>query len=269
MSPELYREVSGSGDPILLIHGNGANTRIWGRSADDLAATHRVIAYDRRGFGRSSGPLAKRMRDHVDDAAELLRELDAAPATVLGWSGGGVVAAGLAIEHPEMVTSLILQEPGIHLPLNNTRALLRFGLRCEFARRVRRDERRAAQEVFDFALAYRDGGGTQFERFPEDWRESMLASAAATVAETDHLRHPYPRRSDLGAISCPVTLMQGGASEPTFAKVDRYLRRHMPAAKLVEIDGAAHAIHFDRPEEFRQAVIEAAGVGSPSAAGRE
>ena len=65
--------MSGSGDPILLIHGNGANTRIWGRSADDLAAEHLVIAYDRRGFGRSPGPPASNMRDHVADAAALLR----------------------------------------------------------------------------------------------------------------------------------------------------------------------------------------------------
>jgi len=45
--------------------------------------------------------------------------------------------------------------------------------------------------------------------------------------------------------------------------------RRMPQAKLVEIEGAAHAVHFDRPEEFRQAVVEAAALGSPSAAGRQ
>jgi pimeloyl-ACP methyl ester carboxylesterase len=73
VSAQLYREVSGSRDPILLIHGNGANTRIWGRSADDLAAGHRVIAYDRRGYGRP-GPLASSMRNHVADAAALLEE---------------------------------------------------------------------------------------------------------------------------------------------------------------------------------------------------
>jgi pimeloyl-ACP methyl ester carboxylesterase len=62
---ELYREVEGSGEPILLIHGNGANTRIWGRSADDLAAEHRTIAYDRRGFGRSPGPPARTKRSLI------------------------------------------------------------------------------------------------------------------------------------------------------------------------------------------------------------
>src|SRR5262245_22775657 len=152
MSVELYREVHGTGDPILLIHGNGGNTRIWGRSADDLAASHRVIAYDRRGFGRSPGPLATSMRDHVEDAAELLRELDAAPATVVGWSGGGVVAAGLTVEHPELVSALILEEGAVHLARNPTRTSLLGTVRIEYARRLRRDNRRAAQAVFDFAL---------------------------------------------------------------------------------------------------------------------
>jgi pimeloyl-ACP methyl ester carboxylesterase len=130
-------------------------------------------------------------------------------------------------------------------------------MKIEFARRVRRDDRRAAQEVFDFALSYR-GGGTQFERFPADWQESMLASAPATAAEIDQLRHPYPSRADLGAISCPVTLLQGSLSEPTFAKVNRYLKRRLPRAGLVEIEGTAHAVHFDRPEEFCEAVTAAA-----------
>jgi pimeloyl-ACP methyl ester carboxylesterase len=258
----LYREVSGSGDPILLIHGNGANTRIWGRSTADLAATHRVIAYDRRGFGRSAGPPAENMRVHVADAAALLEELDAGPTTVLGWSGGGVVAAGLAIERPEMVSSLILEEGGIHLPLNNTLNLLRFGIRSEYARRLRHDDRRAAEAVFYFALASRNGGN-QFDRFPEDWRESMLEASEATVAEIDHLRQPYPTRNGLASISCPVTLLGGSCSEGTFAKINRYLQRRMPSARLVEIEGAAHAVHFDRPEEFRDAVLAAAALGAP------
>jgi pimeloyl-ACP methyl ester carboxylesterase len=263
MTEELYREVEGSGAPLLLIHGAGANIRIWGRSIEDLAATHRVIAYDRRGYGRSPGPPVKEMREHVADAAALLRELDAIPATVLGWSGGGVVAAGLAVEHPDLVSSLILEEPGIHLALNNTLNLLRFGIRSEFARRIRRDERRAALEVFEFALAYRDGG-SQFDRFPEDWQESMLASAAATVAETDHLRHPYPSRRALASISCPVTLLQGSRTEQTFAKVNRYLRKLLPDAELIEIEGTAHAVHFDRPVEFREAVAAAARSNVPA-----
>jgi pimeloyl-ACP methyl ester carboxylesterase len=126
---------------------------------------------------------------------------------------------------------------------------------------VKQDDRRAAQEVFDFALAYRTGG-TQFERWPADWRRSMLDSAPAVVAEIDHLRRPYRSRAALSTIRCPVTLMQGSLSDPTFAKVNRYLRRRLPRARLVEIEGSAHALHFDRPEQFRDVVLEAAARGS-------
>jgi pimeloyl-ACP methyl ester carboxylesterase len=253
---ELYREVEGSGEPIFLIHGNGANTRIWGRSAVDLAAEHRVIAYDRRGFGRSPGPLARSMRDHVADAAALLQELDAAPATVVGWSGGGVVAAGLAVEHPDLVSSLVLEEAGIHLGLHPTMALLRSAAKMNYAQYVKCDDRRVAQEVFDFALSYRTGG-TQFERFPADWQQSMLASAPAVVAENNHLLRPYPSRAELASICCPVTLLQGTLSQSIFPKVNRSLMRRLPNARLIEIEGTAHAVHFDRPAEFRDAVTGA------------
>jgi pimeloyl-ACP methyl ester carboxylesterase len=218
-----------------------------------------VIAYDRRGFGRSGGlPLARRMSDHVADAARLLRELDAAPATVVGWSAGGIVAAGLAIEHPDLVSSLVLSEGALHLPLNPTRNSIAAGARIAYAHWVRRDPHRVAREVFDWTLAYRTGG-TQFERFPPDWQESMLASGTGVAAESKQVQVPYPSRAALRSIRCPITLLQGGLSDPVFERVNGYLRRLMPAARLVEVDGTAHCVHFDRPEPFREAVVAAAG----------
>ena len=63
-----------------------------------------------------------------------------------------------------------------------------------------------------------------------------------------------------------MTLLQGGRSEPTFAKVNRYLKRRLAKARLVEIEGTAHAVHFDRPEEFRDAVLAAAALSGSSGA---
>ena len=94
----------------------------------------------------------------------------------------------------------------------------------------------------------------------------MLDSAEAVCAETDHLRQPYPTRDGVASIACPVTLLQGSLSQPVFEKVNRYLRRRLPRARLVEIEGAAHAIHFDRPVEFREAVLAAAAA--PARGGR-
>jgi len=155
----------------------------------------------------------------------------------------------------------VLEEPGIHLSLNPTLALVASGARIEYARWVKRDERRAAQELFDFALACR-GGGTQFERFPVEWRESMLSSAPAVIRETSQLMRPFPSRAALASIRCPVTLMQGSHSQSIFHKVNRQLSKLLPGAELVEIGGTAHAVHFDRPEQFREAVSAAAARSS-------
>ena len=131
---DLYFEERGSGPPLLLIHGNGASVRIWGRSIEDLAAAHRVIAYDRRGFDRSSGPPANALSDHADDAVALLRELGAEPALVVGWSAGGVVALDLAARYPASVGSLVLVEAALHLVKDAAPSSLAMTARLEFRR---------------------------------------------------------------------------------------------------------------------------------------
>lgn len=104
----------GDGEPLLLIHGAGEDASMLARQAASLAdAGHEVITYDRRGTGRSSrenwpGGGADQ---HADDAAALLRALDAEPAVVLGVSSGGVIALALAARHPELVTRVIAWEP--------------------------------------------------------------------------------------------------------------------------------------------------------------
>jgi pimeloyl-ACP methyl ester carboxylesterase len=254
---ELYYEERGSGDPILLIHGNGANTRIWGDLPERLATDHRVIAYDRRGFTRSSGPLAGHLRDHADDAAALLQLLDSAPARVLGWSAGGVVSLVLAAEHPDVVSSLVLEEAALHLIHHPSAAALAAAVRIEFRRRIKRDPRGAAHAMEHWALRYTTGGSA-FDRFPEDWQQSMLETPDAVVREIDQLTRLYPSRRQVASISCPVTCILGGASEPAFHRAAREVGRILPAAELVEIEGASHAIHFDRPDEFLAAVRAAA-----------
>ncbi|MGH2938713.1 MAG: alpha/beta fold hydrolase [Solirubrobacterales bacterium] len=253
---ELYREERGSGAPLLLIHGNGSNTLTWGRTFDDLAVGHRAISYDRRGFGRSPGPPASRMADHVADVAALLEELDAAPAAVLGWSAGGVVALGLAVERPDLVSSLILEEAAYALLLHPTRGGLRFSYRFDAAR-LRRDRRASAQAVFDYALDYRDGG-SQFDRFPAEWRAAMFDSAEAITAEGAQLRKPWPRRKAVAAISCPVTIITGCRAEPAFGSAARRLQKILPSARYVTVPNAGHGVHFDQPERFRDEVL--AGV---------
>jgi pimeloyl-ACP methyl ester carboxylesterase len=105
---------AGDGPPVLLIHGGAECAAMLTPQAEAIAAGgRRVIWYDRRGTGGSTredwpGGGADQ---HADDAAALLRELDAVPATVLGFSSGGVVALALAARHPDVVAEVIAWEP--------------------------------------------------------------------------------------------------------------------------------------------------------------
>src|SRR5688500_7530471 len=107
---ELRYWEEGDGPPVLFIHGTGTTGDLWREPLADLARDHRVITYHRRGYPQSPGE-ASHWRDHGDDAAALIEALRIAPAVVIGYSGGTVVALDLALRRPELVSRLVLLDP--------------------------------------------------------------------------------------------------------------------------------------------------------------
>lgn len=106
----LHHEVTGTGPPLLLIQGGAAEAGAARMLVDELAVTHRVITYDRRGIGRSpAGDVPRTLDGHADDAASLLT--DTGPAAVVGVSIGAVIGLRLAVRHPQRVATLIAHEP--------------------------------------------------------------------------------------------------------------------------------------------------------------
>ncbi len=261
---DLHYTELGAGDPLLLVHGTGAYSAIWGEVPALLAASHRVIVYDRRGFGRSQGELAANPHRHVLDAAALLEHTDAAPAVVVGWSGGGVLALDLAASRPDLVRSLVLIEPAFHLALGPSVGMLRMFARVLGAR-VRRDKRAAATAIYRWANSYTTGGNA-FDRLPAEEQDGMLAHAPSTVREMDQLSRPVPASRVVRDIACPVTCVQGTLSEPVFPRSIKKVERLLPRTRVAHIDGGAHMLHRDRPEEWTRAVLEAAAPAGASPA---
>lgn len=99
------------GSTVLLLHGWMFSSDLnWFTTYADLqAAGHRVIALDHRGHGRGlRSPEPFRLQDCADDAAAVLRELDATPALVVGYSLGGAVAQLVARDHPDVTSGIVL-----------------------------------------------------------------------------------------------------------------------------------------------------------------
>ena len=252
---DLYFEERGSGPPLLLIHGLGADADVWGASLADLAGDHRTLAYDRRGYTRSGQVPRGDFRRDGEDAAALLRALDAAPATVVGWSSGGIVALDLAVHHPDLVAGLVLLEPTLHAKKRpGVRHLAAF-LKSSLLRRVK-DDRAATEAFLRWAFRHRTGG-TWYDRLPASMRDAMLANGAAAMSELGIGTGEHLRDEQVAAIACPAVVLVGDLSDPLFARVGEHTARLLSHAHIERIEGSGHVIQLERPAYFVRVVREA------------
>jgi pimeloyl-ACP methyl ester carboxylesterase len=251
----LYYDEHGDATPLLLIHGTGADAAMWGEAVDLLATAARVIAYDRRGHSRSSGPPAADYARDAEDAAMLLHNLGAAPAVVLGWSVGGLIALELAIAHPDVVRALILVEPPLHAKRSFNPPLVAMVARAQLLRRLR-GERAAARVFLDWA--YRTRSRTSgFRTFPTAVQQANLANATAIMADLDAGTGEELTAQRLAGVRCPVTCVVAGDTQRRMAERTLRIPRLIAQARVERIEGAGHASFRDQPKAFAQVVLQA------------
>jgi 3-oxoadipate enol-lactonase len=141
---ELFlRDTGGDGPTVMLLHGWMADAdRNWCGAYGDLAAAgYRGLAIDHRGHGRGLRQMSDfRLADCAADATAALRQLNAAPALVVGYSMGGAIAQLVAYEHGDVVSGLVLSGTALHWQEKEVqrrfRALGLFGLSISVAPRV-------------------------------------------------------------------------------------------------------------------------------------
>jgi len=105
---KLYYEVYGSGEPLLVVHGNGGSISDLGAQIAYFRTRYKVIAMDSRDQGRSAdSPDTLTYEKMTDDLAALLDHLKVGPVNVLGWSDGGIEALLLGIRHPAKVKKIV------------------------------------------------------------------------------------------------------------------------------------------------------------------
>ncbi|GAB2559351.1 alpha/beta fold hydrolase [Gracilibacillus alcaliphilus] len=108
---DLYYEIKGNGQPVVLIHGGGTDLREWNLLAPILAKHYQVISVDGRGVGQS--PTPKGQVNYVEDIRFLIDELGLGKPAIIGHSIGGQIATEFALAYPEKVTNLVLIAPAL------------------------------------------------------------------------------------------------------------------------------------------------------------
>src|SRR5579883_1656682 len=105
----FYRDTGGSGTPVVLLHANTGSSRVWEYQIPAFtAAGYRVIAFDRRGWGRTEVERGAQPGTAADDLRALLDTLRIQRIHLVGTAGGGFAALDFAISYPERLRSLVV-----------------------------------------------------------------------------------------------------------------------------------------------------------------
>ena len=259
---KLYYELHGSGEPVVLVHGSWGDATNWQLAVPALAASFRVLVYDRRGHSRSERPDAPGSVDEDgDDLAALLEALDLAPAHVITNSYGGNIALRLATRRPEVFRSLCCHEPPLWGLLEDdpeSQEVLQQGARSLEAvgRRIAEGDHEGAARQFVEEVAF--GPGAWETQLPPEMRAVFIHNAPTFL---DELHDPNQLRideDDLTRLELPVRLTDGSDSPPTFPAVIDRLVELIPRASRETIDGAAHVPQLTTPERYVEVTIRAA-----------
>ncbi len=246
----LAYEITGSGEPLVLIHGFTLDTRMWDEQIAAFAESYRVIAYDVRGFGKSA-PVGDDTYSSVDDLKALLDYLGIGSAHLVGLSMGGGIASAFAVVYPSVARSLILVDA----------ILWGFQGSEEWSNSLGVVRQAALDGGVDAA---KDAWLAHALFAPAEEKPDVKRQLEAMVADFSGwhwLNRDRERGLDpptiqrLGEIRAPTLVIVGERDLPDFfAIADRYVQ-DLPRAQKVVLPGVGHMANMEDPATFNAIVL--------------
>jgi pimeloyl-ACP methyl ester carboxylesterase len=248
---DIWTEQVGHGPDVLLIGGAGDTVESWQFQLDGLADRYRLTAFDNRGAGRTAMPGGSASVEMMaDDAAQVLGALRIPAAHVAGFSGGSIAAQELALRHPELVRSLVLQSTW-PVPDAYLRSWLVF---VQWLVEVAPGERAFLEGFFlDIytARAHNDGTVAKFIEevlaFPH--KQSVEDLQQYLDALLDH-----DTTDRLARIAAPTLVLAGGRDPTARPELCRAVADRIPGARFEVMEEEAHQPFQEVPDEWNARV---------------
>lgn len=245
---EMRAFALGAGPPVLLVHGFGQSHRTWAANLEALASRYRVFAVDLPGFGASTKVALPRLEDYEDFLVRLLEGQGFASAHVVGHSFGGLMALGLALDHPARVRSLaVLGTSGMGPTVTDFRSkMARARMREEIKAVISRAFHDPArindliESIVEGQLAYRAQPGVM--ELLAEVNDRGAAWIAAVQARLDEIK-------------LPMLVLWGSEDSATSpANADRV--RGLPNVEVYLFAGAGHAAQFEDAAAFNAKLMQ-------------
>lgn len=259
----LFYQVTGTGEPIVLIPGLGTTHMFFAGVVPALARQYQVIGLDLRGVGQSAKPRQTySMELWADDIAAVLDHLNIPRAHILGSSLGGCVAVAFADRHLARTGSLILaatfSEIDRMLELNYrtrialiekvgmTQLLADFAKTALFGRSFYETEKGRAAAANTLTMIQQN----EQEMYIEHLR-AVLRYGRCEPGQENEAKYT----AKLAKMDCPALVMCGDEDVLTVPKFSKIMAAHLPRAELVIQSGSGHVNLVEKPEESAQLVL--------------
>ncbi len=264
----LYYEVTGDGPAVVLLHGRGADHRMWEDQFAALAGRYRVVAYDLRGFGRSGQ--GENHYSHAADLDALLDHLGLERVVPVGLSLGGGAALNFAVLHPDRIRGLVTVDSS----LGGHRWSPEFTAMMAHFERVAADSGvEAAKELY---LASPMLGRLLAHPTAGERLRAMLRDYSGWhwVNADRGLPLEPPAIARLASIRVPTLVIVGEHDMSDFHAIAATLASGIPGARRVMMEGLGHVPSMEDPARFNTLLlgfldglpvtVPAAGPGAPA-----
>jgi pimeloyl-ACP methyl ester carboxylesterase len=248
-------DFGGDGPPVLLLHGLAGYAGEWSDTARWLTGRSRVVALDARGHGGSErSPVDVSRAAHVADAAFAVEQLRLGEVAVVGQSLGALTALLLAAERPDLVRGLVVADAS---PAGGGDPQAHAANVGELGRALRRWPVPFASR--DAAIAFFGGPSLSAEAWADGleqrdggwWPRFDVEVMVRTLHEADSRSY----WDEFERIACPTLVVRAGAGFLPPADA-RAMARRGQRAHVLDLAGAKHDLHLDRPDEWCAALSE-------------
>lgn len=251
MTDELYVESTGSGPPVVLLHGWGMHGGIWDDCADALAGSRRVSKVDLPGHGRSP---SRPGIDRLEGLTEIVARHAPRRMTLVGWSLGGMVAMDLARRQPRRVERLVLVAATPRFVSGPDWACgVEPRILEDFGSRLTEDYRRTVRDFLTLQVRGDEHARELLRTLRQrifahgDPDPGALAHGLGVLADTD-------LRPVVGRLSMPTLVISGDCDRLTPPQASQWLADAIPQARHLSIAGASHAPFISHAPEFMDAI---------------
>lgn len=269
---QLYYEDHGSGDPVVLIHGYPLSGASWEKQlAVLLPQGHRVITYDRRGFGKSSQPSTGYNYDtFAEDLRKLITHLDLRDFALVGFSmGGGEVARYIGKYGSKGVTKAVFMSsvPPFLLKTNDNPEGVDAGVFEGIQKAIAADRYAFFAEFFKnfFNTDVYLGKRISEHAIHASWSVAAGASPIASLACVPAWHEDF--RADLARVDVPTLVMQGDADRIVpFAASGQRTAKLVKGARLVVVKDGPHAINWTHADQVNPELVNFLAKGASTRA---